>query len=221
MSSQDPTDRLDDSQTPPPEDGDTDSEQEEIGQPKRRTINSNTLLLFGLLAVVGAGTYLMCMRAGAQIAEADPAITAANTAIDAFLKGGAQDQHQMGAILRDTEKIVQQFNNYPSARQIPLGDVKNNPFRIGTEARPSAPLAEEIAKQKEREAMDAARQIAGTLKLQSIVYGGRSVCMINGKPYGEGQGTADFTVEKILSQGVWVRIGPVRLELVMPPPQLD
>jgi hypothetical protein len=221
MNSQEPTDQLDDSQPLQPDDAEGAAEQEEIVEPKRLRINANTLLLIGLLTVVGAGTYLMCMRAGAQVARADPAVTVAATAIDAFLKGGEQDQHQMGAMLRDTEKIVQQFNSYPSARQIPLGDVRNNPFRVGAETQPSAPLAQEIAKQKDQEALIAARQIAAGLKLESIVYGGHSVCMINGKPYGEGQGTGDFTVVRILSQGVWVRIGAVRLELVMPPPQLD
>jgi hypothetical protein len=220
MSSQDMLNPMDDSQAPPP-DGEDGFEQEEIVEPKRPLVNGNTLLLFGLLSVVGAGTYLMCMRAGAQVARADPMVTSAATAISAFLKGGIQSQYQMNAMLRDTEKIVHQFSTYPTARQIPLGDLKGNPFSAGPQTRPAAPLAEEVARQREQERLAAARQIADGLKVQSIVYGGHSVCMINGKPYSEGQGTNAFTVEKIVSNGVWVRIGTTRLELVMPPPRLD
>ena len=36
----------------------------------------------------------------------------------------------MEETLRNTEKVVDQFNNYPSVKQIPLSDLQTNPFQF-------------------------------------------------------------------------------------------
>ena len=50
----------------------------------------------------------------------------------------------MEQMLRNTEKVVQQFPTYPSVTQVPLDELKTNPFRQtsrreGRETRPTGP----------------------------------------------------------------------------------
>jgi hypothetical protein len=219
MSIQDPSEPIDEQQASEQSDMDSGAEQEMVVEKERRPVNTNTLLLFGLLAAVGAATYLMCMRAGSQSIRTDPSVALAATTINTFLRGGAQDQHQMAVMLRDTEKVVSQFGSYPSAHQIPLSGLQSNPFRDAADTQPS--ISDETTAQQQEEQRRAADEIFKGLKLESIFSGPRGMCMINGKAYSQGQGTNAFVVEKILPDGVWVRIGGLNLELTMAPPQVN
>jgi hypothetical protein len=214
---QDPSEPIDEQQMSEQSETEFAAEQELAVEKQRRPVNTSALLLFGLLAAVGGSTYLMCLRAGSQTIQTDPSVAAAATTINSFLRGGAQDQHQMAVMLRDTEKVVSQFGSYPSAHQIPLSELRTNPFVDAADTQPSASISDE----QQQERQKAAQAIADGLKLESIFSGAHAICMINGKAYSQGQGTDTFVVEQILSQGVWVRIGTFRMELIMAPPQLN
>jgi len=199
-------------------------ENQDVGDSSaRRWMNYNTLLLLGLLAAVGGSTYLMCLRAGAQTVHTDPNVVKATTTITTFLNGGAQNLRQMMVMLHETEKVVKQFDSYPSATQIPLSDLHSNPFQSAVLAGDSAPVAlsDDAQQREEEQQREAAQTILSGLKLESVVCGSHSMCMINGKTYGEGQGNSDFTIEAITPDGVWVQVGSVRQELKMTPPKLD
>jgi hypothetical protein len=196
-------------------------EEGAVEEKKRLSINPNTLLLFGLLAAVGGATYLMCWRAGAQTTN-NVAASSAATTISTFLNGGQQHLQQMIVMLRETEKVVKQFDLYPSAAHVPLSDLRTNPFRSTVAAQVSVtPLSDDAVKRSEEDEKQAAQQIASGLKLESLVVGSRSMCMINGKTYREGQGNDSFTVQKITSHGVWVIVGSVRAEVTMAPPRVN
>jgi hypothetical protein len=221
MNMNDPSEILDDQQTSDPSDAGFSEEQEIVVEKERKPVNTSAMLLFGLLAAVGAGTYLMCLRAGAQTIRNDPNVMAAETTIGAFLKGGAQGQHKMAVMLRDTEKVVGQFGNTASAHQIPLSDLRGNPFESTEESQAAITVSDATAKQQAEEQQKAADAIVKGLKLESIFTGAHGICMINGKTYSQGQGTDKFTVDKILPQGVWLRIGSISVELIMAPPKMD
>jgi hypothetical protein len=221
MSIQDPLEPIDESQASEPSEADFSAEQEAVIEKPRRPVNSSAMLLFGLLAAVGGSTYLMCLRAGSQSVQNDPSVAAAATTINAFLKGGAQDQRQMAVMLRDTEKVVNQFGSYPSAHQVPLSDLRSNPFQDAADTQPSISVSDATARQLQEAQEKAAQAVAQQLKLQSIFSGAHAICMINGKAYSQGQGTDTFIVEQILPHGVWVRVGSLRIELTMAPPRLN
>jgi type II secretory pathway pseudopilin PulG len=194
-------------------------EQPFIAEPKRRLVDSGAILLFGLLAAVGAGTYLMILSAGAQARGASATTAAADSAINAFLNSGVENLKQTFNTQRDTEKLVSQFNN-PTANQVPLSALKTNPFQSpDAQTHSSTPLSESTVARLERERRAAAAAVANGLKLQSLVYGAHPLCMINGKSYAQGEGTESFTVVKIQPDSVWLRIGTLEFELKMAPPQ--
>lgn len=191
-------------------------EEGEIGEPTRKKMNLGGLVLFGLLAAVGGATYLMCMRAGAPSPLFSPATASANSTINNFLSGGTQNVQQMMVALHNTDKVVKQFNNYTAARQVPLDNLKTNPFRATVAvAQPDEQLSDDAAKRFADDQRAAALSVAIGLHLESVVYGPHSICMINGRPYSAGEGTDSFTVEKILPDSVWVKIGAVRTQIKM------
>jgi len=205
---------------PSAEEGGDESEMEGMVEAKRPWLNANTLLLLGLLTTVGAATYLMCRHAAAETARADPAVEAASGTINNFLKGGAQEQYQLAVTQRDTEKIVSQFNNYPSARQVPLAGLRSDPFESAADTQPVT-MSQTDAERHAEERRKASETIVQGLKLESIVYGSHSQCMINGRPYAPGQGNGVFTIDKIEPQSVWVQVGDLRVEIQMPPPRMN
>ena len=207
----------DESQSAPMEEFD-ESAGEEAAEPRKPMINPNTLLLLGLLGAVGAGTYVMCVKASAQTMHTDPAVLAAATQINSFLKGGDQERYQLAKIQRDTEKIVAEFNNYPLVHQVPLSELHGNPFRDPEDDKPVS-LKEDVRQQQEELREKAAQAAAKGLKLQSIVYSTHSLCMINGRPYAAGQGNEVFVVDSIEPNGVWVRVGTMKLELMLTQPK--
>ena len=116
-------------------------------------------------------------------------------------------------MLHNTEKVVQQFNSYPSVKQIPLAELQINPFRVSTG---SNDAEDPIAKRKLAEQRQAVLKTYQTLQLQSIMYGDKSrSCLINNTLYREGQQVSGFTIEKISSDNVSIKQDAWRFDLKM------
>ena len=179
----------------------------------------NPLVLAGLaLAVVGGG-YLWYSRSGpASAAAGVPAEDPASQTVSKFLDGGTTNVQMMEKMLRETEKVVQQFLNYPSMKQVPLGDLQTNPFRFRPpQVEGQVPNETEAqAKKKREEERQAIIKAVGGLNLQSVIHSGaRKACMINNTMYTEGQQVDSFVVEKINPGTVVVKNGAYRFELRM------
>jgi hypothetical protein len=204
-------------------DGEEQPEGELSGERKRSPLNANTLLLIGLLAAVGGATYLMVLRAGSHAAEIDPAAQLAGARISTFLGSGVEGrQHVMLALLKDTKRIKDRFENSPSALQIPVSDLSVNPFFTPkANATADAPVSDDAAKMAADDKREATAATLRDLKLESIVYGAHSACMINGRTYTAGQAGKAFTVSKIFPDHVQVLIGSSPFDLKMAPPKLD
>src|SRR3954468_13141512 len=89
------------------------------GEPKK-PINRTSLVLFVIVALGGGGLYLMHAKTGPTSAAAATA-DAANKTINQFLSGGPTNIKLMEMSLRNTEKVIQEFN-HPTVKQIPLGE---------------------------------------------------------------------------------------------------
>jgi hypothetical protein len=159
----------------------------------------------------------MYQRQGPSAAvAATPEAQKAEKTINTFLTSGPDGIKMMHSMLKDTEKVVQQFLEYPSVTQVPLENLHTNPFKSQADkaAPNAAELSEEAAARKREEEKLAATKASEALKLQSIIYSGsRKACMINNTLYKEGEQIEQFTIEKIEPGRVIVKTGQYRFEL--------
>jgi hypothetical protein len=183
---------------------------------KKPVVTQGMLYLLLLVAIGGGGTWFMYKKqspsAAAAAASADTA--QAQQTIDNFLSTGPQGIKLMQEMLHNTESIVKEFLDYPSAPQIPLSELHTNPFRFSRNE--TGKVDEDAAKLRKEEERAAAKKASQALNLQSImVNGSRSSCMINNKMVTEGQQVEQFVIEKITREGVIVKSGVYRFELRM------
>lgn len=186
-------------------------------EPKK--VNKTTLFLLAVVALGGAGLYVMHLKSGPKPAAAQAQQAAdAGKAITQFLSGGQTNIKAMEEMLANTEKVVQKFLAYPQVTQIPLSELQTNPFRLapasGEEENGSGPSAAELKRrEEERQAILKAVQ---ALQLQTVlVSADRKSCMINNAMYREGQQVSGFTIESIRTGSVIVRNGQYRFEIKM------
>lgn len=179
-------------------------------------MNRGSVAMFLLLAAGVGAMYLMYVRGGPG--KANASMTAQTQAADAtihgFLNSNDANQATLERSLRNTEKIVQQFLNYPGARQVPLKQLAGNPFR---EVSADAPDADSEATKRLREQKqgDLLKE-AQALRLQSIIHSDSArACLIDNTLYREGQVVGGFIIERINSDGVIVKSGMYRFELRM------
>ena len=163
----------------------------------------------------GAALYYMHVRSGPAAASAASNETA-NATIDQFLNGGESSVLQMQRMLRDTEKVIQQFLKYPTVPQVPLKDLQQNPFRQTAAKTGNENVSESEAKRRKEEERQQIVKAVQSLQLQSILHStGHNACMINNTMYQEGEQVDGFILEKINPNSVVVKSGSYRFELKM------
>src|SRR5438105_1446016 len=126
-------------------------ETEFVASEEKKPATTQLLYLLLLLAVGGGGMYYMYKRQGpasAQAASTPESAKAAET-INTFLTSGPNGIKAMQSMLRDTEKVVKQFLEYPSVKQTPLSALSTNPFRFAAKA--DNPNADADAAKKKHE----------------------------------------------------------------------
>jgi hypothetical protein len=185
---------------------------------KKPAMSRTTLVMFGVLALGAAGVWFMYQRVGPgkAMAAPSPESVQAKKTINAFLDGGGSNIKSMETMLRNTEKVVQQFLTYPSMTQVPLSDLRMNPFRQRA-LRPADAVPNDAAEKRKREEERVAMlKSVQSLQLQSIMFSdSRKACMINDTMYREGETVDAFTVEKVMPTSVIVKGGVYRFELRM------
>ncbi len=205
--------------------GATEVEESEMAfvAPSTSGRRSTALVLVGLLMLGAAAIYFMRMKAGPSAASAStPEASTAQNTINEFLSDGGKNLKLMRDLLRNTEKVVQQFLNYPSTTQISLDDLKTNPFRFAAEKKDDGEAERKKHEEEERlrllrlqKLKDEVAAQANRLKLQSIISGSKPTCMIGNQAYAEGQEVDGFTIEKIKPSSVVVKKSSYRFELRM------
>ncbi len=184
---------------------------------EKKPLNQTAMMLFLIAAIGGAGTYFMYYRSGPASAKAaDPAVVKAEATITDFMKVGSQNVSLLRSLLESTARIVEQFKAYPNMTQVPLSDLKANPFHFAAAKVTSEVDLAEVAKKKKEEERVAILKSVQSLQLQTVVIrGDRKAVMINNTMYQEGDSLESFTVEKITAGGVVVKSGAYRFELRM------
>jgi hypothetical protein len=186
-----------------------------VPEEKKPSLNRSTLVLILLVVLGGGGLYFMHLRTGPKAAAAAEAQEASKT-IATFLSGGDGSIKLMEKALRDTELVVKRFVEYPSTTQVPLNELRTNPFRKSADEPADAPQTDFSAKRKKEEERLAILKAVQGLQLQSVMSGGsQRACMINNTLVKEGQTIEGFTLEKINAGAVIVKNGTYRFELRM------
>jgi hypothetical protein len=121
----------------------------------------------------------------------------------------------MERALRDTEEIVNGFLAFPERTQVPLTDLRTDPFRFEAAEPEKAPaeVQQEQARLMRLKAQEAARTAAAQLRVDFVMIGrgGRQgSAMINGHAMRVGESNDGFTLEEVRSQAVIVRQGEFR-----------
>lgn len=215
-----------------------------MGEPKgmKAALTRTNLFLFCIF-LVGVGVVaFMAMRKGPQETEAsqqeqeqvDQAINKFLARQEAIKKtsptadspsrpapGGSSElkgpENPLSGLMADSQEIVQMFYNFTSKSQVPLEDLKTNPFRFGEGSADAASVTEEeaaaaaaAAKKAEEEArkkrQEEARKDLAQLNLQTILAGpSGSQAMINGNILRVGDEVQKFKIEKIAPRGVTLK----------------
>lgn len=184
------------------------------GEETRQPMSKGTLIIFGLVLAAGALVYFMYLKTGPSAADAATSeARAADETITEFLSAGNTNIKLMEDMLRNTERVVEQFRSYPSMKQVPLSDLQTNPFKFSSA---ESPTDDSMAQRKRDEERQAALKAVQGLALQSIMHSGaHKACMINNSMYQESDEVNGFTVERITAGSVVVRTGVFRFELKM------
>ena len=207
----------------PPETNDDVDINEESGEEtdfiatEKKPINRSALTLFVILAIGSAATYVMHLRAGPQsAAAADPTAFSAEAAISDFMKGGSGNIVLLRHLLDGTAKVVEQFKDYTNVAQVPLSDLKANPFQSALVKPNVVEDSAEMARKKKEEEHASILKSVQSLQLQTVVIrANKKACIINNVMYQEGDSVDKFSLVKIDANAVIVKSGGYKFELRM------
>jgi hypothetical protein len=197
--------------------GEGGGDESEFVATEKKPLNRSAIMLFAILAIGGAGMYLMYRRTGpASAVAADSATVTAEAAISDFMKGGRSNVTLLHKLLDGTAKVIEQFKDYTNVAQIPLSELKANPFHFGPIKKEVPEDVEANARKKREELRLIVTKSAEKLQLQSVVIRGtKKACLINNTLYELGEAVDGFIVEKIEGKSVVVRKEDFRFELKM------
>src|ERR1041385_2717285 len=88
-------------------------------------------LMLVMFLIIGVGViYFMRMKTGPKSASAASVESvAAKETINKFLTDGGGDINPMKTLLKETEKVVEQFTAYPTLTQVQVEELTTNPFQ--------------------------------------------------------------------------------------------
>jgi hypothetical protein len=187
----------------------------EGGRPGLRSINQGTLLII-LVAVLAAGA-LYAMRA----THSDLKSGGVNSAVEAKIEQALAKltrpdvlrsddpllTRNLAQLFADTDAIISLFAIDPADQQIPMAELKKNPFRLHRPAEAHDPEAELRAAERERARLR--KQLTDeyqALRLQSVAAGRMPIAMIGNNMYREGDRLGSFVVRRIRTEELAVEL---------------
>jgi hypothetical protein len=122
----------------------------------------------------------------------------------------------MRQMLKNTSKVVQQFQESTARHQIPLAKLSTNPFQMEMAKAKPANESELAMKRRRDEERAAFVENVKAVRLQLIMYGSQQkAAMINDRAVLEGQEVDSMKVEKILPDRIILRSGVYRVEKML------
>jgi hypothetical protein len=198
--------------------GDGAESGEDLGEalvPEQPRSNGKSAAILLVLVLAGAAAVYLVRTRGGPAAAAAASSENARATITEFLTDGGRNLQKMRDLLRNTERLVGQFAAFPGQTQVPLKDLRTNPFRFAAPPAPSTGNeSEAMAKARHEADRRAALTAVQGLKLQSVMYGQASrACMVNGALYTEGQVIEEISIEQITPNSIIVKMRGFRFEV--------
>jgi hypothetical protein len=155
------------------------------------------------------------LKRSPQSAGASQAAPASSASFDQLIATELPAIRNVDVALANTDMTVEELKSAPASVQVPLMELKVNPFRQGGSGASANDAPEDSAAHDLREQeRQSALQAVQSLRLESITHRGPDrACTINNVRYQEGQEADGFLVEEIASNIVVVRKGAYRFEL--------
>jgi nucleotide-binding universal stress UspA family protein len=192
-----------------------------VPEEKPQKVSRTTLAFAGMAVLAGGGLFLMKQRAGPASASAGVATvdTAAQNKIKKFLAGGASEVEEVETLLADSEMIRERFVSQTAEKQVPLGELKTNPFwreqqdaeaEQAKEVLESEAYAARLAAERERlrrEAKESLQKDVARVRVDLVLLGSRPTCQINGQFLRVGDSVDDLLITAITDDGVTLRRG--------------
>ena len=184
---------------------------------ERKPVNRTAVTLFVIIAAGALATYLMHLRTGPATAQAsDSASINAEITINDFMRGGDTNITRFRKMLDGTSRLIDQLNVFGNVAQIPLSELKVNPFQLQPLNTAVVDSTSQEARRLKEERHAVVLKEAQGLQLQSIfVSNNRKSCLINNKLCREGEKVGSFSVQKIATNYVWVSCESYQYELRM------
>ncbi len=192
----------------------------------KKSMSLGMMVFVGVAVLAAGGLWWMHKRTGGPTpAEAaDPGVTAARESIQQFLAGGTGSVKEMKTLLADSAQITDKFATYSEDRQVPLEELKTNPFYTETgETTQEAPAVDMTRMQQEERARREAEKkrleterltlAASKLQVQTIFFGRNPTALVDGKICQVGQQLGDFTVTAIRPDAIEIKSGEHTFEV--------
>lgn len=188
----------------------------ESGRPGLHSINQGTLLII-LVALMAAGA-LYAMRA----THSDLTGGTANRAVEAKIEQALAKltrpdvlpkddpllTRNLARLFADTDAIIDIFAVDAAEQQVPMANLKKNPFRMHSQSVDANDPDAEL-RQAERERAKLKKQLTDeyqALRLQSVSGGRMPIAMVNNNMYREGNKLGSFTVRRIRTEEMAVEL---------------
>lgn len=197
-----------DDQFSPPVETETPSGPLDMAAPPRKGLSpilrDNILLLLLFVGGVG-GVFVLSLHKYPPLVNQDQKKVEAQ--VDAaILRLNAADPSAMAG--QKSQKLLEEFYRQSTATQIPLADLKKNPY-IFAPARPTAAVAagdksaDDPAQKAREQSLEKANEAFRQMRLQSVMMGrGEATAIISNNLLTVGQPFQGFTVKSITARSV-------------------
>lgn len=184
---------------------------------------SHTTLLVVVVAIVAAGSlYLMRASQGSLASSKDVQDIEAKiaTTLDRLNKpsllpnGDPLLAENLSALLAPTEDITAIFAHDVREQQVPIEQVKKDPFSLAFGTDPGDAGAQDSAKDNDRRLAKLNDELK-KFDLQSIMAGTRNIAVIGGEFYKKGDRLGSFTVTDMDKLTVYLDAGGTPFELTL------
>lgn len=199
-------------------------------KPASKLLSQGTLLIVAVAAIAGGTLYAMRVTSGDISADTVDAVVEARieqaltklSKPEAMADDDPLREQNIQTLFQDTETIVDMFATDPTNRQVPLEQVKKDPFEIAIR-KPSPEVdnsandriaARKAAEERELLVRKIKRE-ADELELQTIMRSRVPVAVISGEVVRAGQSVNGFTVKSIDELSVNLESQGLRFKLTL------
>lgn len=136
---------------------------------EKKPMNTSVVALILIAAVGGALVYFMYLRGRFNADTQTPQQKQMTEAVSDFMANSDSSINQMDQELAKTEKAVAAFQQSNDAGQVPLNQLRLNPFEI-EQPRSAAGTVAPLPRNTAPDPADVVRNAAGKVKVQMILY---------------------------------------------------